>query len=331
MFMKYADLRTIDIGLRSYYSIKVFLYFREGSVMSKKSGRSSSAKEKDDVHKPDAAPEPEKTEEMTPGSQPADGAPAPEPEKKASSENEPSKSDAQDKDASEKDASEKDASEKDSAEAKQEKSETAVPEETPAKKAPSKKDPSKKNPPKKAPPKKGSPKKAPPKMPPPKTTLQLLIGLLIKIAVAAAVIWATLTFVLGVSVHYGNNMYPSVHDGDLTVSFRLQKPYLNAVVLYRVNGKTDVGRVIALEGSVVDISDTGLLTINGVAPSNEKIFYATYQAENSSIVFPYKVEPGKVFILNDYRDDPKDSRTFGAIDRKDVKGPMLFTVRRRNF
>ena len=173
-------------------------------------------------------------------------------------------------------------------------------------------------------------KKAPPRKAPPKTTGQLLVGLLVKLAVAAAVIWAAFTFVLGMSVHYGNNMYPAVHDGDLVVSYRLQKPFINAVVLYRVNGKTEVGRVIALEGSVVDISENGSLTVNGVTPS-EEIFYATYQAENSPISFPYTVESGKVFILNDFRQDTNDSRVFGAIARKDLKGPMLFTVRRRNF
>ena len=173
-------------------------------------------------------------------------------------------------------------------------------------------------------------KKAPPRKAPPKTTKQLLIGLLVKIAVTVALVWAVFAFVLGLSVHYGNNMYPAVHDGDLLVSFRMQKPFINAVVLYRMDGKTQVGRVIALEGSVVDIAENGSLTVNGVFPS-EEIFYATYQADGSPITFPYTVEPGKVFILNDFRSDTNDSRLFGAVDRKDLKGPMLFTMRRRNF
>ena len=173
-------------------------------------------------------------------------------------------------------------------------------------------------------------KKAPPRKAPPKTTKQLLIGLLVKIAVTVALVWAVFAFVLGLSVHYGNNMYPAVHDGDLLVSFRLQKPFINAVVLYKLDGKTQVGRVIALEGSVVDIAENGSLTVNGVTPA-EEVFYATYQADGSPVTFPYTVEPGKVFILNDFRSDTNDSRLFGAVDRKDLQGPLLFTVRRRNF
>ena len=202
---------------------------------------------------------------------------------------------------------------------------TPTPEDKPANETP---EPAPKTP--KPPKKKAPPKKAPPRRPPPKSTGRLLVGLLVKIAVTVGLVWAVFTFVLGLSVHYGNNMFPAVHDGDLLVSLRLQKPYINSVVLYRINGKTEVGRVIALEGSVVDIAKNGLLTVNGVAPTAE-IFYATYQAENSPIQFPYTVENGKVFILNDFRDDPNDSRMFGAVDRKDLEGPMLFTVRRRNF
>lgn len=199
------------------------------------------------------------------------------------------------------------------------------------KKPPSKKAPPKKATPGKGPAKKGPPRKGPPrKGPPPKTTKELLIGLLIKIAVTAALVWAVFAFVLGISVHYGNNMHPTVRDGDLAVSFRLQKPFINAVVLYKLDGKTQVGRVIALEGSEVDIRENGSLTVNGITPT-EEVFYATYKAEDSPITFPYTVEPGKVFILNDFRTDANDSRTFGAVDRKDLKGPLLFTIRRRNF
>ena len=180
-------------------------------------------------------------------------------------------------------------------------------------------------------PKKKAPsKKAPPKKMPPKSTKQLLIDLLIKLAISVAAVWAMFTFVLGISVHYGNNMFPAVHDGDLLISLRLQKPYINAVVLYKHNGKTEVGRVIALEGSVIGIGENGSLTVNGVAPTAE-IFYPTYKAQSSPITFPYTVERGKVFILNDFREDTNDSRAFGTVDKKDLKGPLLFTVRRRNF
>lgn len=182
--------------------------------------------------------------------------------------------------------------------------------------------PEKKKPPKKKP--KGKPRKKQ------KTTKQLVIGLLIKIAVIALIIWGVFTFVLGIMIHYGNNMHPMVRDGDLVISLRLQKPYINAAVMYGHDGKTTVGRVIAMEGSVVDIAENGGITVNGNTPT-EEVFYPTYPANGSDIKYPYTVPEGKVFILNDFREDTNDSRSFGAVDTGDLKGTLLLTMRRRGF
>ena len=179
-------------------------------------------------------------------------------------------------------------------------------------------------------PKKGGKKKQPPKKRKPKTTAQLLVGLLIKIGVIVLAVWLLFTFVLGIHIHYGNNMHPAVRDGDLIFSFRLQSPFINAAVLYSHDGKTDVGRVVAMGGSVVDISENGSLTVNGAAPA-EEVFYPTFPADGSEITYPYTVEQGKVFILNDFREDVNDSRTFGAVSTGDLKGALLLTMRRRGF
>ena len=163
-----------------------------------------------------------------------------------------------------------------------------------------------------------------------KTTKQLVIGLLIKIAVIVLVVWGVFTFVLGITIHYGNNRHPMVRDGDLVITLRLQKPYINAAVMYGHDGKTTVGRVIAMEGSVVDISDNGGITVNGNTPT-EEVFYPTYPANGSEIQYPYTVPQGKVFILNDFREDTNDSRSFGAVDTGELKGTLLLTMRRRGF
>ena len=163
-----------------------------------------------------------------------------------------------------------------------------------------------------------------------KTTKQILIGFLIKLAATALAVWLLLTFVLGVTIYYGNNMHPALRDGDLIISLRLQRPYLNAAVLYEHDGKTCLGRVVGMPGNVIDISDIGALTVNGIAPA-EEVFYPTYRCETSNITYPYTVGEDKVFILNDFRSDTNDSRAFGAVDISDVKGPVLIMLRRRGF
>ena len=165
--------------------------------------------------------------------------------------------------------------------------------------------------------------KEPPK---PLSTKRLAISLLIKIAAIVLAVWLVFAFVLGLTINYGNNMHPAVNDGDLVVSLKLQRPYLNAAVLYRHDGKTRTGRtgrVVGLPGNVIDISEKGELLVNG-AIASEDVYYPTYQAENSTVRYPYKVEEGKAFILNDYREDTDDSRAFGAIDLSEIDGPLFY-------
>ena len=169
--------------------------------------------------------------------------------------------------------------------------------------------------------------KEPPK---PLSTKRLIISLVIKIAVIVLAVWLIFAFVLGVSINYGNNMHPAVNDGDLVISLKLQRPYLNAVVLYRHDGETRTGRVVGLPGNIIDISEHGELLINN-AIASEDIYYPTYKAENSAVSFPYTVEEGKAFILNDYREDTLDSRSFGAVDLSDIDGPLILSLRRRGF
>lgn len=163
-----------------------------------------------------------------------------------------------------------------------------------------------------------------------KTTAQMLVGFLIKLAAIALVVWFLFTFVLGLVIHYGNNMHPAIRDGDLIISLRVQRPFLNAAVLYERDGEMCLGRVVGMPGDIIDISDEGALTVNGAAPA-EEVFYPTHRSETLYIKYPYTVGEDQVFILNDFRSDTSDSRTFGAVDMKDVKGPVLLMLRRRSF
>ena len=169
--------------------------------------------------------------------------------------------------------------------------------------------------------------KEPPK---PISTKRLAINLMIKIAAIALAVWLVLAFAIGITINYGNNMHPAVNDGDLIVSFKLQRPYLNAAVIYNHDGKKRTGRVVGLPGNVIDISEKGELLVNG-AIASEDVYYPTKKAENSKVTYPYTVEEGRAFILNDYREDTDDSRSFGAVSLDDIEGPLIFSMRRRGF
>lgn len=125
-------------------------------------------------------------------------------------------------------------------------------------------------------------------------------------------------------IYYNNNMYPSIKDGDLCFIQKYDKQYnQDSIVLY----KDKLYRVIAKENQVVDITDTGILTVDG----NQLLGVSTLGIEKGNIELPYTVKHGEVFVLNDYYIDTEDSRTFGSIPTTGITGTIVFLFRRRGF
>ena len=138
-------------------------------------------------------------------------------------------------------------------------------------------------------------------------------------------------FVFGITILYGNYMYPAVRDGDLVISYKLQSPIINDIVLYKHDGKIMLGRVVAKENSVIRYdAETETYSVNDVTPS-ESIFYTTEENPNSDIEYPYTVPSGSIYVLCDHREDYTDSRTYEAISMNDVQGVVVFVIRRRGF
>ena len=159
-------------------------------------------------------------------------------------------------------------------------------------------------------------------------TLKALLSLVIKLAVAALIIWVLLTYVFGVFRLSGNNMYPMLKDGDLCFTYKLEEYHSSDVVAYRTDGQIRFGRIVARSGDTIDGDEQGLL-INGSHP-NEEIFYPT-QIMETNLPLPYTLGEGEFVVLNDYRSDLGDSRTYGVITEEAMKGKVIFIFRRRGF
>lgn len=150
-----------------------------------------------------------------------------------------------------------------------------------------------------------------------------------RVVLVGAMFWVLFGVVFMLARVQGNEMFPAVKDGDLVLAYRLQQSCTkNDVVVYQADGVTHVGRVLALAGDVVNITEDGTLLVNGTTQSGE-ILYPTYPASAAGLSYPYTVPEGSVFILADYRTNAADSRNFGAIPMRDVKGTVLALLRRR--
>ena len=91
------------------------------------------------------------------------------------------------------------------------------------------------------------------------------------------------------------------------------------------NGKPIVKRVIATEGQEVDIDfQEGIVYVDG-APLEEP-YTKTLTTLKEGNTFPQTVEPGKVFIMGDNRNNSKDSRSpqIGQVDKREVLGKVCF-------
>ena len=125
----------------------------------------------------------------------------------------------------------------------------------------------------------------------------------------------------------GMQMFPTLKDGDLTLSYCLKQTFRpNDVIIYEVNGEKNFGRIIAVGGNEINIDGSGDVKINGISESGE-IIYPSYH--KGDIKYPYQIPEGSVFVLGDYRTQTKDSREFGAIKESQIKGKVLTILRRR--
>ncbi|MCH5314448.1 MAG: signal peptidase I [Eubacterium sp.] len=161
-----------------------------------------------------------------------------------------------------------------------------------------------------------------------KTAKKAALHLLIKLAVIALIISLTLVFIFGVFRLGGNNMYPALKDGDLCVTYKLGEYHSDDVVAYRIDDEIRFGRIIARAGDTIDGDEQGIL-LNGSYLS-EEVFYPT-QIVDTQLNLPYTLSEGEFVVLNDYRSDQSDSRTYGVINKKALKGKVIFIFRRRGF
>ena len=157
-----------------------------------------------------------------------------------------------------------------------------------------------------------------------------LFHFLKEILIIVIVLFLINFFVLTLHRANENNMFPHVKYGDLCILYKLEKCHAGDVVAYKIDGKTKLGRIIATEGQTIDFPESGGFLINDSVAS-EEITYQTYKNKDANIQYPLTIKENSYFIMNDFRSDVEDSRTYGLIDANSIKGKIVFILRRRSF
>lgn len=143
-----------------------------------------------------------------------------------------------------------------------------------------------------------------------------------KTAIAAVAVFLIFTFVFSLRIMRGSAMHPDIHDGDMCLFYRQDSPKRNDIISYRKGGTTRTGRAVAIAGDRVSV-DHGRLYVNGY---EQEAYYTT-----PGSVAEHTVPQGKVFIMNDYRSDEKDSRRYGDVSLDDVEGVYFASLRTGGF
>ncbi|WP_230398559.1 signal peptidase I [Novisyntrophococcus fermenticellae] len=153
---------------------------------------------------------------------------------------------------------------------------------------------------------------------------------LLRAMLMAALIWIFFGMIFGLTPMKNNDMSPRISSGDLLLYYRLDKNLLcDDVIVFEKEGKQYTGRIVAKGGDTVEIGDNAELMVNNSVVIENNIFYRTPRYEDG-ISYPVKLLKNQYFVLCDYREGAKDSRYFGAVDSREIKGKVITVIRRSN-
>ena len=128
----------------------------------------------------------------------------------------------------------------------------------------------------------------------------------------------------------GNDMYPRIDAGDLVMFSRLDiDPKAQEIIYFIKNDTRYLGRVIAVGGDTVEITEDGAVRVNGSNMIESNIFYETYPLEGFT-TYPLTLAPGEYFVLADRRGGSEDSRYFGPVRYEEIRGEVITVAKRTN-
>lgn len=137
----------------------------------------------------------------------------------------------------------------------------------------------------------------------------------------------------GFAIVDGHSMYPTLSTSDRLLILKIppmaKNPAIGDIVIFNSPGKGDNGelfikRVVAKEGDTFKIAE-GQLYLNDRLITEAYINSEVFTDRGYSLI-EATVPEDMVFVLGDNRNDSNDSRSFGFVDEKHIKGRALVRI-----
>lgn len=138
------------------------------------------------------------------------------------------------------------------------------------------------------------------------------------------VVFLIFRFVIGFSFVKGDSMLPTLHDGEAVFYTRIHKTLEKGdIVSVRIpSGEYYVKRIIATEGDTIEVRD-GQVYVNQELLDEPYVEGSTLEQEES-VQYPMTLTEGQIFVMGDNREASMDSRSFGVVGERQVKGKIWF-------
>ena len=151
-----------------------------------------------------------------------------------------------------------------------------------------------------------------------------------RLLVMIIMIYIMFWIIFGLQPMANDDMKPRISAGDLMLYYRLEtRINSDDVVVFKKEGKTYTGRIVAKGGDTVEVTDDSTLKINNSTMIESDIYFSTPKYEDY-VQYPLKLAEDEYFILCDYRNGAKDSRYFGAVKKNEIMGKVITIIRRSN-
>ena len=154
------------------------------------------------------------------------------------------------------------------------------------------------------------------------------ISFFMRLAFLVVLLWILFGMVFGLAVMRDDDMSPRISAGDLMLFYRLEDTLrAEDVIIFEKEGRQYTGRIVAVGGDTVEVTEDARLMINGSYVAESNIYYSTPRYE-SEVAYPVTLGEGQVFVLCDYREGARDSRYFGPVEKTEIQGKVITVIRR---